>query len=437
MALTAHLSTDLPGPEWLRAGRAAAAGRLGAGVPVLPSAEQEAWRYSRISELDLTTFDPAEPSSSAEASPTTLAPLLDAVGARSGLVITVDGVVVQAEVDDNLASRGLLVTGAGGWNGEHIGEVVRATDVFTELNAALAADVVRVDIPAGLVVDHPLVVVHATTAVANRSIFPRLSVRAGQASEATVVECFVSSGDERQLVVPVTELDVDQAANLGYVAVQQLGSAVWQLAAQASRVGRDAHLRSTTVALGGDYARVRTDSHLVGAGATSDLHAVFFGLGSQVHDFRTLQAHEAPKTTSDLLFKGAIGDTARSVYTGLIQVPRGSAGTNAFQTNRNLVLSHGAHADSVPNLEIEESDVRCSHASAVGPVDEDQRYYLESRGVPPLAAERLIVLGFLDEVVAALPMPGLVERLRAAITTKLDTLGSVVEPTDDLGEVGA
>ena len=114
-----------------------------------------------------------------------------------------------------------------------------------------------------------------------------------------------------------------------------------------------------------------------------------------MHDFRTMQDHAAPRTTSDLLFKGAVGDTANSVYTGLIRVRPGAAGTNAFQTNRNLVLSEGAHADSVPNLEIEENDVKCSHASAVGPVDEDQQYYLESRGVPTDVAERLIVLGLL------------------------------------------
>ena len=118
-------------------------------------------------------------------------------------------------------------------------------------------------------------------------------------------------------------------------------------------------------------------------------------------DFRTFQDHAAPDTTSNLLFKGAVGDQAASVYTGLIQVEKNARGTNAFQTNRNLKLSDDAWAESVPNLEIENNDVHCSHASTVGPIDEDQRFYLESRGVPPEVAERLIVAGFFDEVLEA------------------------------------
>ena len=133
-----------------------------------------------------------------------------------------------------------------------------------------------------------------------------------------------------------------------------------------------------------------------------------------MHDFRTVQHHQAPKTRSDLLYKGAVANSARSVYSGLIRVEKGARGTNAMQTNRNLVLHEGAHADSVPNLEIEDNDVRCSHASAVGPIAEDQRFYLESRGVPTEVADRLIALGFLDEVLEQLPFPALAGALRVA-----------------------
>ena len=118
------------------------------------------------------------------------------------------------------------------------------------------------------------------------------------------------------------------------------------------------------------------------AGRTS-LLAAYLGTDEQVHDFRTLQDHHAPRTESQLLFKGAVADTARSVYSGLIQIRKGARGSNAFQTNHNLVLSEGAHADSVPNLDIDENDVRCSHASTVGPIDEEQRYYLETAGDRP------------------------------------------------------
>ena len=117
------------------------------------------------------------------------------------------------------------------------------------------------------------------------------------------------------------------------------------------------------MALGGDYARVRTDARLDGRGAVGNQLAAYFGEAHQMHDFRTLQDHAAPKTTSDLLFKGAVGGRSRSVYSGLIRVRKEAPGTTAFQTNRNLKLSDGTWADSVPNLEIDTNDVRCSHAS--------------------------------------------------------------------------
>jgi Fe-S cluster assembly protein SufD len=137
-------------------------------------------------------------------------------------------------------------------------------------------------------------------------------------------------------------------------------------------------------------------------------------------DFRTFQDHAAPDTTSNLLFKGAVGGHSRSVYTGLIRVRKNARGTNAFQTNRNIKLSDGAWAESVPNLEIENNDVRCSHASAVGPIDEDQRFYLESRGVPTPIAERLVVTGFFDEVLSRLPVPAAATALRNLVAGKLD-----------------
>jgi Fe-S cluster assembly protein SufD len=137
-------------------------------------------------------------------------------------------------------------------------------------------------------------------------------------------------------------------------------------------------------------------------------------------DFRTLQDHDAPWTRSDLLFKGAVEDDARSVYSGLVRLRKTAQKSNAFQTNRNLVLTEGASAESIPNLEIEANDVRCSHASTVGPIDEDQLYYLESRGVPPAEAERLIVLGFFDDVFSRLPVSALTRRLRGTVIDKLE-----------------
>jgi Fe-S cluster assembly protein SufD len=298
------------------------------------------------------------------------------------------------------------------------GEISGEPDALVTLNAAFLTAPLTVRVAKGVVLTQPIVIVHWIDAPAS-AIFPRTLITVGHGAQANVVE-IVASADVSALVVPVTELDVDDAGQLGYLNVQTLGPRVWQVGLQASRVGRDAELVAASAAFGGEYARVRADSTLVGPGGSSRLLAMYFGEGRQMHDFRTVQAHVGPHTRSDLLFKGAVANSSHSVYTGVIRVEKGAVGTNAFQTNRNLVLGDGAHADSVPNLEIEENDVRCSHASAVGPIDEDQRFYLESRGVPTHVADRLITLGFLDDVLVRTPVPALLPWLRQHLSDKLD-----------------
>jgi Fe-S cluster assembly protein SufD len=293
----------------------------------------------------------------------------------------------------------------------------------------------------------------------NGTVFPRTVVRAGDSAQAGVVEMIVdlgggvlggpatgarsgSAGSPQMLVVPVTEVQVGDGAKLSYVSIQALGGAAWQLGYQVSRIGSDAALRSFAVALGGDYARLRTDSELAGQGGTSELRAAYLGRDEQMLDFRTLQDHSAPRTTSDLLFKGAVADHAHSVYSGLIRVHRGAVRSDAMQTNNNLVLDEGAHADSVPNLDIEENDVRCSHGSTVGPVDEDQRYYLESRGIDPETAERLIVAGFFLDIAQQLPIEGVRSIVQEALASRLHVpadgpLGDEGSTDEPLGKQGA
>lgn len=373
----------LPGPAWLRAARVAAAERFAASA--LPSTAEEIWRYSRIAELDLEAFRPVA-----------TAPGLDAGDLPEGVEVRVVG-----EADDGLP-----------------GSVMdEPTDVFAELNSAFATPIV-VRVPAGVVVVEPIVVEHHVS-VDGGATFPRLVVDLGEDAEVTVVERFTST-DVHALVVPVAELRTAPNARLRYLSVNELGQRVWQIGSQVARGERDSHTLLASVALGGDYARIRTDARLTGKGAEGDQIAVYFGEGGQMHDFRTVQDHAAPKTRSNLLFKGAVEGHARSVYTGLIRVRKEARGTDAFQTNRNLKLSEHAWAESVPNLDIETNDVRCSHASTVGPIDEEQRFYLESRGVRPADAERLIVLGFFGEVMERLPAPALVPELAAQVSAKLD-----------------
>jgi Fe-S cluster assembly protein SufD len=389
----------------------------------LPTPDEEVWRYSRVAEIDLDTFQPvgAGDGAGGAAVPAEATPVVSAVGAHAALLVVRDGRLVHAEIDESLAARGLyagpleaMPDGADRFRAV-AGETV---DVFDRMSDAFAPEPLVVRAPPGLVLTAPVVVVNVTTA-AEGAVFPRLLVEAGEDTELTVVNHDVSA-DVHALVVPVVEIDAGPASRVRYVNGQQLGYGVWQIGRLVSRVERDANLQTANIALGGDYARLRIDSTMLGRGGSGEMLAVYFGEGSQMHDFRTLQDHAAPATTSDLLFKGVVQGTSRSVYTGLIRIEKDAAGVNAFQTNRNIKLSPGAWAESVPNLEIENNDVRCSHASTVGPIDETQRFYLESRGVPPPIAERLVVLGFFEEVLAKLPSRGLAALFRAEIRRKLE-----------------
>jgi Fe-S cluster assembly protein SufD len=379
----------------------------------LPSAELEEWRYSRIDALELDRYHPATDVDAAArvARATSTLSLLDGIDASTVVTVTngrVTGIDQSEPAVTVTATDGDLVAAEA---------IAGEPDALVMLNTALSAPLV-IEVAAGARVSSPIVIVHELAGDGVAS-FPRTLVKVGANAEVTLVEVSISP-DIDALVVPVTELDVAEGANVAYVHLQQLGRRVWQIGLQGSRVGRDATLTSASVALGGDYARMRTTSALVGTGGTARLLAVYFGSGDRMVDFRTTQDHRAPKTTSELLFKGAVANRSGAVYSGLIRVEKGARGTNAFQTNRNLVLHEGAHAKSVPNLEIEDNDVRCSHASAVGPVSEDQRFYLESRGVPPDVADRLITLGFLDEVLERLPVPAVAEYARVRLASILD-----------------
>jgi Fe-S cluster assembly protein SufD len=383
------------------------------------------WRYGRIDEFDLDDFAPAAPPDATRdgGPPEGLASLVE----RQAATVVIDnGRVVDLQVRDDLVAKGLRVARAAEGDDGLVGAIVERQgadvdeplDPFVTLNQAFVGEPVVIDVPAGVIVDGPIVVAHWTRGD-GAAAFPRLVVRAGDDSDVTVIEVQASS-HHRSLVVPVTEIAAGQAARVGHVTLQQLGLATWQLGLQVSSVEEAGTLHSTSVGFGGDYARLRTDCRLVGRGATGNLDAIYFGEGEQTLDFRTFQDHIAPDCMSNLLFKGAVGGRSQSVYTGLIRVGDAARGTNAFQTNRNIKLSDHAWAWSVPNLVIGNNDVRCSHASAVGPVDEEQRFYLESRGVPTDVAERLIVTGFFGEVLQALPVPALIPALQPTISAKFE-----------------
>jgi len=342
------------------------------------------WRYSRIDELDLDRFGP-------------------------GPVLTS---VEHGDLGRAVVARGAAAVAL-------VGDLPDSADALTWLHLALAADPIVVDVPAGVTVADTIVIRHQGPADGVAAA-PRLVVRAGADSDVRVVEVYEGGG--AGLLLPATTITLASAARVGYVGAQLLDRAAWSLGTLSIDVDAQATVTAGLAGFGGDYTRVRTDCRLVGRGATGDLIAAYFGDGDQTLDYRTFQDHVAPDTTSNLLFKGVVSDRSRSVYTGLIKVGKGARGTNAFQTNRNIKLSEEAWAESVPNLQIENNDVHCSHASAVGPIDEEQRFYLESRGVPTKVAERLIVAGFFAEVFDRLPADDLRPALDDAVAAKLSAV---------------
>ncbi|MGI9643863.1 MAG: Fe-S cluster assembly protein SufD [Ilumatobacteraceae bacterium] len=376
MSAFAPDAADVVGGSWPEF-RVAAAERFAAAP--MPTPYEEIWRYSRIDQLDLDRFVPA---------------------ACVTQVTAPDGVVVD-ELPELFADE--------------------TPDVFAELNRAFMSPVV-VRVAGGVAVDAPIVVTHEISGDGT-AVFPRLVVDAGPDSEVTVVERFVAApgaDDDVALVVPVLQVRAAQAARVRYLAVNEVGPNTWQIGNQQSVGERDSSTLLATVTLGGEYVRARTEARISGAGGSTRQVALYFAGGDQMHDFRTIQDHDAPNTSSDLLFKGAVQDRAASVYTGLIKIRKHADGSAAYQTNRNLTLSEGAWAESVPNLDIETNDVKCSHASTIGPIEEEQRFYLESRGIRPEVAERLVVLGFFEEVISQLPAGDVVDDLRRRVAGKLD-----------------
>ena len=411
----------ISGPSWLVKRRVAAAEKLA--TTAWPSATEEIWRYSRVDDFDPERYHPDPRPTKPETAPGG-GPFAAEVGARAGLVVIHNGHVVHRELDDALAAQGVWlgdIADAEEEARERLGTVTdSSSDAFTLLHDGFMTGGACLNVPEGVVIEKPVVVVHWSEGD-GAAIFPHTLLIAEPGSEVTLVERAASAPAAKGMLVDaVVELLVDDRAHVRYVGVQEHGPQTWQIALQRAHLGREATLRSSAVALGGEYARLRSESILLGEGAESDLLAVYFGDGDQMLDFRTLQEHRAPRTRSDLLFKGAVEDNARSVYSGLVHLLPDADKAKAYQTNRNLVLTEGASAESIPNLIIEANDVQCSHASTVGPIDEDQLYYLETRGIPPEDAERLIILGFFDDVFDRLPVPDLVGSLRRSVIDKLE-----------------
>jgi Fe-S cluster assembly protein SufD len=380
----------------------------------LPTTSDEVWRYAPLNDLDLDRFAVASEPQRVGDSPFA-AQLIE----RAGLVVRVTDGFGVAPTDEIEGVSVDFEESATSLTGDPLVRRYEG-DTFALLNAALAPSTTVIRVAAGVNVAEPIVVLNQSSTSAS---FSRTQLHVGRGASVTIVEYF--EGGENALVVPVSEYRIEDNGSLQLITYQRLEATAWHVARTTGHLARDARLHQAVVGFGAHYDRSRNDAEMLGSGASNELRTTFLGSGDQVHDFRTRQFHVAPRTTSTLLSKGAVAGSSRCVYTGLIEIEKGAKRTDARQTNHNLLLSKNAHADSVPNLDIRENDVMCAHASSVGPLDDLQRWYLESRGVTPDDAQRLLIQGFFYEMLSALPEQ-LAELVERDVATVLASVAEVV-----------
>ena len=372
----------------------------------LPTTKDEHWRFT-----DLKGFDPdawtADGGAGVAAAPSMLD--LDVAGvalvSESGIEIesAPEGVRFEPLSDDHELLHSLV-----GWD-----------EKFAAHNAALWQHGLLVHVPRGVILEKPLYV-RIANAVEGGSLFWRLLVVAEPESRFAVIEEYASATPELSSYSnAAVEIVVQQAAKVEYVSVQNYSRGTWHFASHHARVERDAELDWVAGGFGSAKGKVRIQNDLAGPGATSRVTGAYFADGTQHLDYDTFQEHMAPSTTSDFAFKGALRDTARAVWRGMIRVEEGAQKTNAYQENRNLLLSKSAHADSIPGLEILANDVRCTHGATLGQVDREQLFYLMTRGLSRAEAERLIVRGFFQDVLDRVDLEPVREALAAALEARI------------------
>jgi Fe-S cluster assembly protein SufD len=372
----------------------------------LPSTTDEHWRFT-----DLAGFDPDAFVSNGH------------VGGQSPAMSMLDietaGVadVSEAGIEIVRAPEGVVFEPLA--DHPRLGSLVGAAEKFAAHNAALWKHGLLVVVPKGVELEQPLYV-RVTGGSDGGSLFWRLLVVAEEGSRFSLIEELASASPELSAYSnAVAELFVEQGAKLEYVSLQNLSRETWHFAAHHARVERDAELDWIAGGFGSKRGKVWIQNDLAGPGATSRVTGAYFADGEQHLDYDTFQEHMAPHTTSDFAFKGALRDQATAVWRGMIRVERDAQKTNAYQENRNLMLSSQAHAVPIPGLEILANDVRCTHGATVGRVDRDQLFYLMSRGLSRSEAERLIVRGFFQDVLDRIDLDPVREALAEALEARI------------------
>jgi Fe-S cluster assembly protein SufD len=420
-------------PDWMRQKRFGA-WRAYQALP-MPVRTDEEWRRTDLSRLRLGEVSPF--AEGAEA-PHTLVPSTEHAESYAGVLGLHNGRRVEYRLSDDLRRQGVIFTDMATAVRDHaelvrpyfMTEVVPAADSkFAALHGAFWETGVFLYIPKGIVVEQPLRAI-LSAGLSGASSLTHTLIVLDENSQAIYAEDFVSAEAKPQgFSTRVVEIILKQQANLRYVGSQRWGRNVYDFHTERAFLGQESQLTLQTIELGSGLSKGRVEAILKGSGASAKLLGLYIEDGSQHLDRYTLQDHQGPAGTSDLLFKGVLSQKSRSVFSGLIRVHPNARQTAAYQQNRNLLLSRTARADSIPNLEIGCNDILgCTHGATVGKVDEEQLFYLMCRGLTRTAATRLIVEGFVAPILDQIPIEALREALRAEVQERVSAVEIAEEP---------
>jgi Fe-S cluster assembly protein SufD len=423
--LSGPVERDLP--DWFREQQRAAWSKFES-IP-RPTRKDQPWRFSNVDLLDLKVFQIPGPLSEGDRKNILKYSIgLDQFAGR--MIFANDQLVERNVVSEDLKRRGVIFQPLERAMVEHADlfrkyfmstEATLGSAKFAALHQALVSNGTFLFVPRGVEIEQPIEIFHWLRHD-NMSIFPHLLLVTDELAKVTVIEHFRSCDRSAAgFACGVNDLIAGPGAKVTYICAQEWGNKVIALQMNSTTVDHDASAMSLNLNLGSRYSRFESLSRLIAEGARSDLLAVGVATGEQEFDARTLQDHISPHTASDLLYKNALDDKARTTFGGLIRVEPHAHFTDAYQKVRNLLLSDDSEANSMPGLEILADNVRCTHGATSGQINEGEMFYLRSRGIPLKTAQRLIVAGFLNEVIQRLDHPAIADHLNRLIETKFAT----------------
>jgi Fe-S cluster assembly protein SufD len=410
-------------PDWFRELQAKAWEEFEA--EPLPTRGNELWRFSSVKNLALDGYVAAQDFSG---DPSTLTSPREFAKPSGRIIFANDTLVTAKLMNPALECAGVIFTSLAEALEKHSDRLrehfmAQSARLGSAKFAALHKSFVQAGtflwIPRGLEIDDPFEVFHLVQGD-GAAVFPHTLVIAEDNSRVTLLEHFVSANPEdRGFACGVNDLVLKPGSKLNYVSIQEWSRKFVSVQVNSTVAAKDSAALNLALNFGGKYSRLESVSRMVDSGARSDMLAISVARDAQEFDQRTLQDHQKPDTTSDLLYKNALHDHSRTIFSGLIKVEPGAHRTDAYQKVRNLLLSDEAEANSMPGLEILADDVRCTHGATSGQVEPEELFYLKSRGIDDLAAKRLIARGFLNEVVDRLSEEQLAEYLHQQIEARL------------------